>query len=584
MKKQVILFSLFTAFLYVILAGNASGPGTWSALELTGVTGTATCGLAGCHTSPAGASILTSVQLISGTTGTSTYTPGGSYFIRISGFNASTVTSLPRFGFQVSAVTASSANAGIMVEPVPFFTHTVTAGGINLVEHSTALSSTGGTGAPGSTYTLDIPWTAPPAGTGTVTLRGIVNGVNADATSFGDAWGAGSATVTEATSGVSPISGTLSMCVGGTTSLTDATPGGTWSSGSPGVAAIGATGIVTGLSAGTSFISYATGSGTATATVTVNPNPAGITGTPAVCPGGASPLANSTTGGTWTSSNTTIATISSTGMMTGITSGTANISYTLATGCYSLLVVTVNTVPAIAGTGTLCAGGTTTLSHTIPGGTWSSGAAAIATVGATGVVTGIATGTATISYTFGSSGCYASTVVTVIGHPTVTGSATVCVGLTTALTALPAGGTWTSLNTARATVGPSTGIVTGITSGTVTIKYKVVSACGTDSATWAMTVVPIVSCPTGVNIVTAAQEDGLHIFPNPNAGSFSLNISAGENEPVHVVVTDLSGRLVKELVLITNNKAEVQLYQPRGVYIVSATTMLHKYVAKMVVE
>ncbi len=125
--------------------------------------------------------------------------------------------------------------------------------------------------------------------------------------------------------------------------------------------------------------------------------------------------------------------------------------------------------------------------------------------------------------------------------------------------------------------------MTGVTTGTVSIKYKVVTACGADSVNWAMTVVPISSCPTGV-IVTAAPEEGLRIYPNPNSGSFSLNVVADENEPVHVVVTDLTGRLVKQLTLITNNKADIMLNQPRGIYIVSATTMLHKYVVKMVVE
>src|SRR6185312_709859 len=54
------------------------------------------------------------------------------------------------------------------------------------------------------------------------------------------------------------IGGILSVCEGGTTLLTNAVPGGVWSSGATSVAAIGSSsGIVSGLSAGTSIVTYA---------------------------------------------------------------------------------------------------------------------------------------------------------------------------------------------------------------------------------------------------------------------------------------------------------------------------------------
>jgi len=60
---------------------------------------------------------------------------------------------------------------------------------------------------------------------------------------------------------------------------------------------------------------------------------------------------------------------------------------------------TLPSAGSITGTATVTAGSTTTLSNATTGGTWSSGATGIATVGSTGVVTGVAVGTATISYT-----------------------------------------------------------------------------------------------------------------------------------------------------------------------------------------
>jgi len=55
---------------------------------------------------------------------------------------------------------------------------------------------------------------------------------------------------------VAIITGTPSVCSGYTTQLADVTPGGTWSSDNPPVATIDATGLVSGVSAGTSDITY----------------------------------------------------------------------------------------------------------------------------------------------------------------------------------------------------------------------------------------------------------------------------------------------------------------------------------------
>lgn len=73
---------------------------------------------------------------------------------------------------------------------------------------------------------------------------------------------------------ISPITGITLICSGNATTLGNATPGGTWSSGTIGVATIGSSsGVVTGISAGTTTITYATSSETAIVVVTVNPTP-----------------------------------------------------------------------------------------------------------------------------------------------------------------------------------------------------------------------------------------------------------------------------------------------------------------------
>lgn len=151
------------------------------------------------------------------------------------------------------------------------------------------------------------------------------------------------------------------------------------------------------------------------------PSPGTITGTATVCAGSTTALSNTTTGGAWSSSAAGVATVGSTGVVTGVAAGTATISYSVTNGCGSAvatIVVTVITLPSvgtITGTATVTAGSTTTLSNATTGGAWSSSATGIATVGSTGVVTGVAAGTATISYTVTNScgSAVATRVVTV---------------------------------------------------------------------------------------------------------------------------------------------------------------------------
>jgi len=157
-----------------------------------------------------------------------------------------------------------------------------------------------------------------------------------------------------------PITGPSTMCGGTTITLADATIGGVWSCSAPSIVAVGsATGVVTAVSTGVVTVTYTIGGGGyATHPVTVYPLPSPISGASSVCVGGSITLAASG-GGTWSVSSPSV-TISAGGVVTGVAAGVTTITYTLSTGCASVMIMTVDPLPAVysvTGGGSYCAGG-----------------------------------------------------------------------------------------------------------------------------------------------------------------------------------------------------------------------------------
>ncbi|MFI5196094.1 MAG: T9SS type A sorting domain-containing protein, partial [Chitinophagales bacterium] len=292
-----------------------------------------------------------------------------------------------------------------------------------------------------------------------------------------------------------------------------------------------------------------------------------------------------TPGGVWSSGSTTAATVSVTGVVTGVASGSSTIIYTVGACSVSVLVNVGNALAAITGTTTVvCTGSTIAFSDATPGGVWSSSNTSIATVSGSVVVYGASAGTVNITYSNG--GCSVSIAVTVNANSagTITGMDTVCIGTTRALSDAVSGGVWSSTNSSRATVDPATGVVTGVTAGIDTIKYSVTNSCGTFTTKVVMHVLTAALCPTGVNTVTEGPLTELKIFPNPNGGSFTMNmLSAGTDEEVHVVITNIVGEKVREFITTTNKAVDIRLDPAAGIYLISASTAQGRYVAKVVV-
>jgi uncharacterized protein YjdB len=231
---------------------------------------------------------------------------------------------------------------------------------------------------PGSTTTLTSSvsggtWTSSSTGVATVNSAGVVTGVsNGTATIiYAVSSSCGSATVAKvitvnSTASAGSISGAATVCPGSTTTLTSSVGGGAWTSSSTAVATVNSAGVVTGVSNGTATIAYtvASGCGTATATKTISvnstPNAGSITGTALITVGATTTLGSTASGGSWGCSATSVATVSSAGVVAGLSAGTATVSYTVSGSCGTAAatkVVTVNASTGTSGTGSTLTSG-----------------------------------------------------------------------------------------------------------------------------------------------------------------------------------------------------------------------------------
>ncbi|MCL2369661.1 MAG: Ig-like domain-containing protein [Firmicutes bacterium] len=274
----------------------------------------------------------------------------------------------------------------------------------------------------------------------------------------------------------------------------------------------------------------------------------------------------------WSSSNTAIATIDNSGLITAVSAGTATITVTTADGglrAHSSVVVTPVAGVNIPVTGVILATSVATLeiagtyqlvatvapaTATNQAVTWASSDNAIATVGDTGLITAVSAGTATITVTTVAGGHTATFMVTV--SPAITnipvagvtlnetaGSVTVGGEITLTATVAPANATnqkvtWSSSDDAIATV--VNGVVAAMSAGTATITVTTVD--GGHTATFAVTVnaatVPVagVTLNEAAGSVTVGGEITLTATVAP-ANATNQNVTwSSSNEAVAIVV------------------------------------------------
>jgi uncharacterized protein YjdB len=201
----------------------------------------------------------------------------------------------------------------------------------------------------------------------------------------------------------------------------------------------------------------------------------------------------------WSSSDTTVATVSSTGVVTGRSAGSAQIAASSG-GQSTLVVVSVIPVPiaslhVVPGAATVIKGGTaqlTAVAYDDAGATltgrsvvWATSASQVATVDASGTVTGVAAGTAIVTATSEGKADSATITVTLVPVSAVSvtpGSAALNVGQSASFSAVATDEngnvlsgrsvTWSSSSSGIASVS-STGLVTANGAGSATITATV---------------------------------------------------------------------------------------------------------------
>jgi hypothetical protein len=297
-------------------------------------------------------------------------------------------------------------------------------------------------------------------------------------------------------------------------------------------------------------------------TVTVNPLPSVVANATAttICDGDSVVLTGSGASTyTWAAAMTVTDNVA----FAPTATDTYTVTGTDANGCVNtdMITVNVNPVPNVSGTATpsatVCAGSSITLTgNGAVNYTWTGNVTdAVAFVPASST-TYTVTGT-------DANGCSntAEVTVTVNALPTVTATipqASVCVndGNLTLTGGSPAGGTWSGTNVTGSMFDPTT-------VGSVTITYSFTDVNGCSA-----TATDNISVDACTGIATISSTNGIVVYPNPNAGQFTIQLAATPNDAVQVEVTNALGQVVNAFTM-SDTTAEVNISTlENGVYFI----------------
>ena len=382
---------------------------------------------------------------------------------------------------------------------------------------------------------ISVTWSSSDDSIATVNTNGLVTGVGAGSvtitvtTTDGSFTAESTITVNIPVSAITVTPSDISVSVGDSATLTteispsNATDNSvTWSSSDNGIATVNVNGVVTAISAGTANISVTTTDGNFTdeSIITVLVPVSGISldpetislaeGATSTLNATVSPSNASDTSLSWQSSDDTIATVSSNGLVNAIAAGTATITVTTLDGSFTDESVITVFQPTVDVSGvsvnpqtlSLAEGAISTLNATVSPSdatdnslTWSSSDDTIATVSTNGTINAITAGEATITVATLDGNFTDESVITVF-QPTVdvTGvsvtpqTLSLAEGSNSTLTAIvsPSNASdnsvsWKSSDENIATVSTN-GIVNAIAAGTATITVTALDGSYTDES------------------------------------------------------------------------------------------------------
>jgi PKD repeat protein len=476
----------------------------------------------------------------------------------------------------VNGCTSAIGTKAIVVNTIPA---TPTAGNTTPVVCAGSTINLTASTVTGATYS----WTGPssyvstsqnPARTSSTTAMSGTYSVTAKIGGCSSA-AATTAVVVNAKPATPTVGGNTPACVGGTLNLTSNTVvGGTYSWTGPNtftssIEDPSLSSLTTAMS-GTYSVTITVNGCTSTAgtkAIVVNTIPATPTAgstTPVVCAGSTINLTSSTvTGATysWTgpSSYTSIsqnpARTSSTTAMSGTYSVTAKVG-----GCSSAAATTaviVNAKPAtpIAGGNTpVCVGSTLNLtSNTVVGGTYSwtgpntftSSLEDPSLSSLTTAMSGTYSVTVAVNGCTSAAGTKAIVVNTIPATPIAGSNTPVCVGASINLTASNVAGAtyaWTGPSSFTSTaINPSRANATTLMAGTYSVTVKV-GGCTSVAGTTAV----VVGCSSAVNtgIVENPGAVIVDVYPNPNDGSFIIQLNVLEKTNYHLQIKNIVGQVV----------------------------------------
>ena len=81
------------------------------------------------------------------------------------------------------------------------------------------------------------------------------------------------------------------------------------------------------------------------------------------------------------------------------------------------------------------------------------------------------------------------------------------------------------------------------------------------------TVMKLDTSTTGIVNTANSTPISFSVFPNPNDGSFVMQLSTPTNEPAQITITNILGEKIKECSISTNKETAIQLDAPRNVFL-----------------